>query len=140
RGGGLSSRHWAGWTCFAPSSSPIATGSRISKIASLSSPRLPSCANVCPGSRSETPIHIGRSTCGGPSICWPGDWDMTNQTLNERLAGIGVRLASTDRRRPGKGVFADIEQTLIEAILESANDGRLASLIFSWLKVHGAYV
>src|SRR5690606_19456551 len=49
-------------------------------------------------------------------------------------------LAATDRRRPGKGVFADIEQTLIEAILESANDGRLASLIFSWLKVHGAYV
>lgn len=65
---------------------------------------------------------------------------MTDLTHNEKLAAIGFRITSGELRRRPKGLPVDIEQTLIEAILESARDGRLASLVFSWLKVHGAYV
>lgn len=65
---------------------------------------------------------------------------MADLTLNEKLRGIGFRLTSVSPERRSKAPPVDIERALLEAILQSADGGRLASLLFSWLKVHGAYV
>lgn len=63
-----------------------------------------------------------------------------NLTFNDKLNGLGIRITgSAPLKRPQKfGI--DIEQTLIEALLQFPGDARLVSLIFSWIKVHGAYV
>jgi hypothetical protein len=62
-----------------------------------------------------------------------------SSNLNRDLVRIGMRLSL-----PGSAVAkngnADIEDTLIRAIIRFPEDHRLASLVFSWIKVHGAYV
>jgi hypothetical protein len=65
------------------------------------------------------------------------NWDM-NSTLNDRLRTIGFRLV-VGAGAP-KGGAADIERTLLEAVEEFPRDARLASLLLSWIKVHGACV
>lgn len=62
-----------------------------------------------------------------------------NLTLDDKLINIGFRMSGNQTISQKKCV-ADIEQTLLDAILESANDFRLLSMIFSWIKVHGSYV
>lgn len=64
------------------------------------------------------------------------DWDM-NSTLNDRLRAIGFRIAGAEGSVPKD---ADIERTLLEAIKELPRDARLASLLLSWVKVHGEFV
>jgi len=60
--------------------------------------------------------------------------------FNQRLLAIGVLISSkTAEESPVEG-FIDLEQTLIDAILRFPEDARLASLIFSWIKVHGSHV
>ena len=58
--------------------------------------------------------------------------------LNDRLRVIGVRLAGAGDT--SGTVEADIEGTLLDAAGEIPRDGRLASLLLSWVKVHGAFV
>ena len=64
----------------------------------------------------------------------------SDSTLNDRLAAIGFRIATSVTPRRAQKAPVDIEETLLEAIQASEGDGRLASLICSWLVVHGAYV
>ena len=60
-------------------------------------------------------------------------------TLNSRLAVIGFRLAGV--RTPAAGaVDTDLEHTLLEALGQCTADGRLASLVFSWMHVHSEHV
>lgn len=60
---------------------------------------------------------------------------------NEKLRAIGFRITAPDStRKVSSRTSADIESTLLEAIQDAPQDGRLASLIFTWLQVHGAYV
>ncbi len=62
-------------------------------------------------------------------------------TLDDRLQAIGFRLAQTASRSLPAGSFeADIERTLLDALVELPSDRRLASLLFTWVKVHGAHV
>jgi hypothetical protein len=62
-----------------------------------------------------------------------------SSNLNRDLVRIGMRLSL--RGSPaGKDVPADIEDTLLRAIVRFPDDHRLASLVFSWIKVHGRYV
>jgi len=58
------------------------------------------------------------------------------QNLNQDLSSIGYNLAVNEKLDP----FTDIERTLILAIMDFPDDGRLVSLTFSWLLVHGRYV
>lgn len=59
-------------------------------------------------------------------------------TLDDRLRAIGFRIASNGELSSPEG--ADIERTLLEAVREVPRDGRLASLLLSWAKVHGKIV
>jgi hypothetical protein len=59
-------------------------------------------------------------------------------TLDDRLRAIGFRIASGSEQSPPADV--DIERTLLEAVKEVPRDGRLASLLLSWVKVHGEFV
>ena len=61
--------------------------------------------------------------------------------LNNQLKLIGLRLAvpSSPNRAGAEGAI-DIEATLLNAMALFQRDARLASLIFSWVKVHGSYV
>ena len=52
---------------------------------------------------------------------------------NRKLAWIGIRVA-------GEVHSDDIEKIFLDAVLECSKDYRLASLLFSWMKVHGNYV
>ncbi len=61
-------------------------------------------------------------------------------SLNDRLVHIGVRLSGGKGKRRSRNARVDIEQTLIDAALAFPEDARLASLVFSWIKVHGSYV
>lgn len=62
-------------------------------------------------------------------------------TLDHRLQAIGFRLAlSVSAARASRHPDADIERTLIDALAELPSDRRLASLLFTWVKVHGAHV
>jgi len=54
--------------------------------------------------------------------------------LDEKLRAIGIRLAGHFQKQDE---WIDIERTLIEACYEVPNDGRMLSLLLSWLKVHG---
>jgi hypothetical protein len=61
-----------------------------------------------------------------------------NSTLDDRLRAIGFRIAShNEHPSPGE---VDIERTLLEAVGEIPRDGRLASLLLSWIKVHGEFI
>lgn len=62
--------------------------------------------------------------------------------LDDRLEAIGFRLARAASAVQGeqRDIEVDIERTLLDALTELPRDGRLASLLFTWVKVHGAYV
>lgn len=63
-----------------------------------------------------------------------------NLTLNERLLALGIRLANTHFPKKFQMVEVDIEKTLFDASREFESDARLASLVFTWVNVHGDYV
>ena len=52
---------------------------------------------------------------------------------NQKLNWVGIRVS-------GESSSGDIEKIILDAVLECPDDLRLASLLFSWLKVHGNYV
>ena len=61
--------------------------------------------------------------------------------LNSRLASIGLRLSAPPSSKSDSGEgWVDLEGTLLEATAQFELDARLASLIFSWITVHGPYV
>ncbi len=61
--------------------------------------------------------------------------------LDHRLEAIGFRLAlPISGPRASEDLEVDIERTLLNAIAEIPADRRLVSLLFTWVKVHGAYV
>lgn len=65
---------------------------------------------------------------------------ITSQPISDHdLIAIGFRLAGTevDQIKP-EGV--DIESTLLDVICAFAEDYRIASVLMSWIKVHGNYV
>ncbi len=55
------------------------------------------------------------------------------------LIAIGFRLASTEVEN-FKPEVVDIESTLLDTIGSFTNDYRIASVLMSWIKVHGNYV
>jgi len=59
--------------------------------------------------------------------------------LSDKLVAIGFRLSSS-RKRSRSILQVDIENTLLEAIMALPDDLRLASLLFTWIKIHGNYV
>lgn len=59
-------------------------------------------------------------------------------TFNHKLRAIGFRI--TAGSEGGVPEDVDIERTLLEAIQEFPKDARQASLVLSWVKVHGAFV
>ncbi|MBF0106205.1 MAG: hypothetical protein HQM16_12860 [Deltaproteobacteria bacterium] len=64
-----------------------------------------------------------------------------NLNLNQRLVAIGMRLSGVDLiLRKGDKINTDIEKTILEAVLTINDDSSIASLLFSWIKVHGNYV
>lgn len=61
--------------------------------------------------------------------------------LNKRLTHIGFRLAaSSNPEDDARSEWVDIERTILDSTAEFTCDPRLASLVFSWIKVHGPYV
>ena len=63
--------------------------------------------------------------------------------LDQRLRFIGFRISYhvKDVTLGGTELFqCDIEKTLIDAAYEAIEDGRIRSLLFSWIKVHGERV
>lgn len=58
----------------------------------------------------------------------------------DNLATVGFRLGPGRVLRQPDQVGVDIERTLLDAILEVPTDRRLASVLFTWIKVHGNYV
>jgi hypothetical protein len=55
-----------------------------------------------------------------------------------KLGTIGFRVTSPLKRNSLNEI--DIEKTLVESLYNIDTDGRLLSLILSWLKVHGSHV
>ena len=60
--------------------------------------------------------------------------------FDERLCRVGFRLAGWGPPEPHKAGAPDLEATLLEILECIHEDGRLLSLLVSWIKVHGAYV
>ena len=60
--------------------------------------------------------------------------------LSERLAAIGFRLAGASEPAPRRGPSEDIERALLDAAAPARSDGRLLSLLFSWVDVHAERV
>ena len=58
----------------------------------------------------------------------------------DSLATIGFRLGSGRLLPCPEQSVVDIERTLLDVVLEVPTDRRLASVLFTWVKVHGAYV
>ncbi|HOX04819.1 MAG TPA: hypothetical protein PK280_00340 [Planctomycetota bacterium] len=58
--------------------------------------------------------------------------------LNSRLAAIGFRLAGV--AVPRRARAEDIERALLDAAAVARSDGRLLSLLFSWVHVHAERV
>lgn len=58
--------------------------------------------------------------------------------LNTSLSKIGFRISSSDMADSAD--FVDLEDTIIKALYEAREDGRLLSLIFSWQKLNGEYL
>jgi hypothetical protein len=56
------------------------------------------------------------------------------------LATIGFRVGGGRVLVPPEQFEVDIEKTLLDVILEVPSDRRLASVLFTWVKVHGNYV
>jgi hypothetical protein len=63
---------------------------------------------------------------------------MTNLSLDQKLAYIGVQIITPNSQPPK--IWTDIETTLHEATMEISHDSRLFSLLCSWVSVHGDYV
>ena len=57
-------------------------------------------------------------------------------TLNDKLHFIGIKV----NKNTSSTMNADLESTFLEAALLCPKDHRLASLLFSWLNVHGNYI
>lgn len=64
---------------------------------------------------------------------------METPNLNTSLSKIGFRISSNAIDKKSK-IYFDIEETLIKALYEAKNDGRLLSLIFSWQAANGQYL
>jgi hypothetical protein len=66
----------------------------------------------------------------------------TSQLVNDHaLIAIGFRLASMDENGGNPDPWnVDIESTILELIGSFTDDYRLASVLMSWIKVHGNYV
>jgi len=60
--------------------------------------------------------------------------------LSSRLAAIGFRLAGAGAPAPRRGPAEDIERALLDAAAPARSDGRLLSLLFSWVHVHAERV
>ena len=58
----------------------------------------------------------------------------------DSLATIGFRVGNGQVLVPPEQFAVDIEKTLLDVILEIPSDRRLASVLFTWVKVHGNYV
>jgi hypothetical protein len=58
--------------------------------------------------------------------------------LSARLAAIGFRLAGAPA--PRRGPAEDIERALLAAAAQARSDGRLLSLLFSWVHAHAERV
>lgn len=56
------------------------------------------------------------------------------------LTTIGMRIGRGQFLDPPEQFAVDIERTLLDAVLEIPIDRRLASVVFTWVKVHGNYV
>nr|BFD68584.1 hypothetical protein HAGR004_36060 [Bdellovibrio sp. HAGR004] len=63
---------------------------------------------------------------------------MNSSALDRKLAYMGIQLANT--KAGSSAEWLDLEGTLYEASLEVPHDGRLFSLLCSWVAVHGDYV
>jgi hypothetical protein len=61
-------------------------------------------------------------------------------SFNRRLAAIGMRVGAPVSL--ADSFKADIERTLLETLgmMRAKRDGRLAGLLFTWVKVHGHFV
>lgn len=59
---------------------------------------------------------------------------------NQALASIGIRLGSVSSASSRKATSYDIEQVLLDASGALRHDGRLASLLLSWVHVHAEHV
>ncbi|MBC7427618.1 MAG: hypothetical protein H7336_03335 [Bacteriovorax sp.] len=64
---------------------------------------------------------------------------METPNLNTALSRIGIRISSNDIKTRDRS-FVDLEETIIKALYEARNDGRLLSLIFSWQTINGEYL
>ncbi len=60
--------------------------------------------------------------------------------LNAKLLKLGMRITGDSSDLDRRSEFFDIEKTLIECVVQFSHDGRLASLLLSWIQVHGPYV
>jgi hypothetical protein len=58
--------------------------------------------------------------------------------FNRNLQSIGFLISSGSDAADSTNV--DIERTILDAVKELPRDGRLASLLLSWVKVHGEFV
>ena len=58
-------------------------------------------------------------------------------TLNEKLVAIGIRLAGVKVPSGRKRDHVDVEATLLEAVGQVEQDGRMLSVLLSWIGVHG---
>jgi len=63
---------------------------------------------------------------------------MSDISLDQKLQFIGIQILATKKLRLDSWI--DIENTLHQASLEVTHDGRLFSLLCSWVSVHGDYV
>ncbi len=63
----------------------------------------------------------------------------TQPVSDHALIAIGFRLASTDESRIDVE-RVDIEATLLDVVGTFPEDYRIASILLSWIKVHGSYV
>ena len=60
--------------------------------------------------------------------------------FNDQLMQMGFRLSRQGASLARQPQTADLERTLLAALLEAQTDARLFSLLCSWVKVHGDYV
>ncbi|MBC7540193.1 MAG: hypothetical protein H7281_15315 [Bacteriovorax sp.] len=64
---------------------------------------------------------------------------METPNLNTALSRIGFRIASNDLDNSTE-YYVDLEETLIKALYDARDDGRLMSLIFSWQEMNGEFL
>lgn len=68
---------------------------------------------------------------------------MSRLSFDQRLSVIGFRIFSNNAYTslaPDDFFLCDIEANLVDAAYEALTDGRIFSLLFSWLKVHGRHI